>query len=659
MINPINSLILAHTKLKSRKLRTIVTVIVSSLMFSILALAVILFEGAYNTSFNKMSEGTIYSRNFVLAYPQDQNDIPFGRQPLTAEEKATLDKLLNEEIIARKNRSKQLGLDFDEKQARANLMPYQVQDKDRPNDFYLNESSIIARRFIAANPQSNFYTVFENAKQLAKKSGASQPFVATSVGINQHQQVFNKNKDGKYDFSQEMNREPKPYFDDSSNDSTTTSLTLAPETIYQTFLFKNHGWAATSGKIPILLQLSRLEKMLGMQPLDKKAPLDQQLVRIQQIREKAVGLEFNTCALNSLAMEQQNQALAYKKASADQQKTFDIAYETLNNSKCATPTVIKDSRSAEEKKHAANLMIFNHEFDGQPAEAQATELTFQVVGALPNSLDWSSGFLESIVQSLAGKFDFTSIVPSEMFFKMQNLKAIQSIYDSVVFDENNFPKSVETPIKPAIYMEYSTPEQARQAIDNFSCEPDFASFENGKFDQAYAECVGIKSFYLSTFGSRAADLIQVKKIFYQSLKIVGIVFAAIATIIMAGTVGRLIGDSRRETAVFRAIGFKRFDISAIYLTYSLLISILIIITAFAIAAAVAIILNYSFAPDLTARMVWLYGLQDNTFQFTLLGFNLFSYGIIAGTIVTVGIISTILPLLRNIRRNPIKDMRDE
>ena len=69
--------------------------------------------------------------------------------------------------------------------------------------------------------------------------------------------------------------------------------------------------------------------------------------------------------------------------------------------------------------------------------------------------------------------------------------------------------------------------------------------------------------------------------------IVALVIAAIAALIMMGMIGRVIGDSRRETAVFRAIGAKRNDIRAIYSTYTFFLSLGIVVATLVIGTAVA------------------------------------------------------------------------
>jgi ABC-type antimicrobial peptide transport system permease subunit len=128
---------------------------------------------------------------------------------------------------------------------------------------------------------------------------------------------------------------------------------------------------------------------------------------------------------------------------------------------------------------------------------------------------------------------------------------------------------------------------------------------------------------------------------------------------MMGTVGRLIADSRRETAVFRAIGAKRRDIAATYLLYMLLLSFFIALFAFIIGSGAMLVINHHFAPQATVQALVAYNAQDLNRSFSLFGLNALDMLLILGCVLAAGLISAILPLLRNIRRNPVRDMRDE
>ncbi len=126
-----------------------------------------------------------------------------------------------------------------------------------------------------------------------------------------------------------------------------------------------------------------------------------------------------------------------------------------------------------------------------------------------------------------------------------------------------------------------------------------------------------------------------------------------------GVVGKLIADSRRETAVFRALGATRLDIAQIYFTYSLNIAILISVLSVTAGAVIAYLISQRLSPDLTVTAMLVYNSTDLSKQFSLFGLDPIYIGFVCLLILVSVAIATLIPLITNIRRNPIGDMRDE
>jgi ABC-type antimicrobial peptide transport system permease subunit len=126
-----------------------------------------------------------------------------------------------------------------------------------------------------------------------------------------------------------------------------------------------------------------------------------------------------------------------------------------------------------------------------------------------------------------------------------------------------------------------------------------------------------------------------------------------------GIVGKIIADSRRETAVFRALGATRFAVAQIYLTYSLFIAAFIMLLAFVVGSGTALLLSNRLSPDASVSAVLAYNAQDVHKQFTFYGLDITYVAIVLCMVVLAALLSTVLPLLTNMRRNPIRDMRDE
>jgi ABC-type antimicrobial peptide transport system permease subunit len=125
------------------------------------------------------------------------------------------------------------------------------------------------------------------------------------------------------------------------------------------------------------------------------------------------------------------------------------------------------------------------------------------------------------------------------------------------------------------------------------------------------------------------------------------------------TIGRTITDGRHETAVFRAIGFKRIDISLVYIIYTVMLSIFVAILAGLIGLVGAYFVDTIYSPQLTAQAQYAFGGLDLSKEFSLIGFNAEQLCIIIAACLLTGALSMIIPLIRNVRRSPIRDMRDD
>ncbi len=656
MISVKNSLTLALTKLKARKIRNILTVVIASLMFAVLFFAVIVFEGFFAVSLPRFANETLSSKNMTVATMYDAISL-FKNGKVSNEQKVVLDRYWNEDILARQRRSKELGLPFDEKAARKETQPYEAYEEDRPNELWPVDSAPAVKRLVKEQVAVEQETREQKIKKYVKNTKA----VKVSKGYQlraQSRQVFLKNQNGEYAFPTNKKSERKGRPDDRV--PSVESLLLVPQEAYQAFLFNNNDWKAESKRVPIMLSINKVEYMLGLPKLSQDASPVEKSKRLQDIQKKSKDLIFSACYLNSVAMNQHSDALSYAKMTPVLQKDIKLAYAPIASNNCSVPQIMKDTRDAEDRKMENNSALFEHEFNGLEIQPEAQEVTFQVVGMLPPDRDYSEGLVDSTLRMLAGSADGENYVPMDMFMKLENRLDVQKMYAKP--EVNNLENIEEVTDSRVFFFEYKTPELVKDALDlNVCANMHYGVFEGEKIPKEIeVRCKKYKpEFFASSFGSRAADLLSVKETFRQIILIVGAVFAAIATIIMMGTIGRVISDSRRETAVFRAIGFKRFDIIKTYLTYGLILAGVTAAVAFGLALLVANILNTQFAPMLTAKANWIYCVRNFDLKFTLIGLNGELLGMIVLAILVIGLVATGLPLTRNIRRNPIRDMRDE
>ncbi len=208
------------------------------------------------------------------------------------------------------------------------------------------------------------------------------------------------------------------------------------------------------------------------------------------------------------------------------------------------------------------------------------------------------------------------------------------------------------------YAEFSTAQDAKRFIEKENCSIDYSKAEVAQNPVKFCVAQGTP-FSVAAYGSNSLALESASEKFAKYFKIGALAVSIIAAIIMMGTVGRMIADSRRETAVFRAIGAKKFDIAHIYFTYAILLSLMIAAFAILVGYLLASVANHRWSADITLQAINAFNVNDLNKTFTLYGFYGPDMLLLIGLTLVAGVVSAAIPLLRNLRRNPIRDMRDD
>jgi hypothetical protein len=84
-----------------------------------------------------------------------------------------------------------------------------------------------------------------------------------------------------------------------------------------------------------------------------------------------------------------------------------------------------------------------------------------------------------------------------------------------------------------------------------------------------------------------------------------------------------------------------------------------VVCAVGIGMVAAYFVDQTFAPDLTAQAQYNFGGLDLEKRVSLAGVNLQQLGLIVPACFATGVLSMIVPLVRNVRRSMIRDMREE
>jgi hypothetical protein len=198
------------------------------------------------------------------------------------------------------------------------------------------------------------------------------------------------------------------------------------------------------------------------------------------------------------------------------------------------------------------------------------------------------------------------------------------------------------------FVEFASASDAQKFIDEQGCT---VQYDNS--------CKPIGRPYQASLAfSNSAALDDMQNMFKKWSVYVMIGVVTLAALIMWITIGRTIVDGRHETAVFRAIGFKRIDIVLVYMLYAIILSTLVAVFAGIIGFTGAYILDNQFAPQLTAQAQYGFGAISSNNSIRLVGIDLQQILFILLACILTGLLSVVPPLVRNIRRSPISDMRE-
>lgn len=632
MISAVDAFILANTKLRTRKVRTVVTAVTASLLFGILLAAIFVLSGALNSAERFTNTGL--SNRYIVSY----DDFGSGQYDDTPELQARATELYTARIAAKKAEAKRLGIEFDQT---SEIRPV---DSDGDGKKYINTNAPSAQQAVGEQRAAR-QPFSEKAKQ------AAQPYHPIGIyaflpSINPG--VITAMEGGKESFKPKV-QDPQQQF---NRPGVENGWAYVDEKIVEPFLLDKKVLDTQKNltDIPVIAPIGKVEAALGLPVLPKDASAQDKLDRISYVRQNAAKATFTVCYRNETSI-----ALIAKTLRDDEEIKKNMAnkefvapsqqYNLPDESSCGASTVKKDTRTAEEKKYAVKQEEFEKKFDEYQA-ADQQKITFRVVGVGPSGIDFDSfSTVDGIVSMIAGStLQGQWIVPSGMFEQMPNRLDYDKFYpkpgdsSSQISTVGMISRSSEGQL-----IEFGSAEDVKAFYVKNSC----ASFVCGKEP------------YVAYFGSNSVVLDDMKQTITKVLQVAAGIMALIAALVMMGMVGRVIADGRRETAVFRAIGATRNDLRLIYTIYTVLFSMIIVATSLVIGFGLALLLESRYASDISTSMHLAFITAPLEETFHLVGFWPEMLATAAGLIVVAGLVSMQLPLIRNLARNPIKDMRDE
>lgn len=359
-----------------------------------------------------------------------------------------------------------------------------------------------------------------------------------------------------------------------------------------------------------------------------KVSTSEKVEAYRELIKDYAGKELLFCHRNDVAKSQLRTVLEHNKMATEDKDPKTVAVATPNcqnfdQNELLKLKIIEDPV----KQEAANKKRLFPIVASEPPSVQV--LRFRIVGFTPTvTSEPSDNNFEAIFGLVNASLRTNPIIiPIEVASQDPLLLA-------------NLDKSAP----PILLAEMSSLEQQKQVL---------ASGCQGK------ECNKEGAIILSSFGN-----IQVAfdSVISNIRKFV--LWAALAIIVMAAflimvTISKVIADSRREIAVFRAIGARRIDIAQIYATYGFMLTVRTLVIALVLAISASLILSDIYSASFTDALIQAVGGYELDARAVLLGFEPLWMAAITIALVISAVLGVGLPVVGSVRRSLIKQMREE
>lgn len=427
------------------------------------------------------------------------------------------------------------------------------------------------------------------------------------------------------------------------------SYTFTDQTLLSRYLLTTD--TADPKGIPVVVSAQEAASLFGKQAGIGEEPQNVRDKRawLSDIQTKLNGQTYQACYRNSAEqallekiqrdyadMKNNENTVGYKKPS--------LIYE-YPTQMCGDIIVKEDTRTTLEKQADDKAEDAQKKLGTYVAPSHRL-LTFQIVGIkyAQTFTDYTKSIDEYVKSLLVSQDDsFTLDIPLQMYNSLPDALKVTDIQQE--YNARITQYAATNDDFAARVLEFSSVDNARAFLNNETCPTSENSCD--------------KKFKASPYGSNYLILDEIGKTFSRIAAIAFPAVFGLAAIIIWFTISRIMAENRKETAVYRAMGAKRRGVTSIYITYILLIAFQIALTSLVLGVAAAFAVDYFYGATLTDTAVAAFGILDNAPRFSLFSLESPLLLVIIGSIFVISIIASIQPLIRNVRRSPIRDMRDE
>jgi hypothetical protein len=657
MIRPSYAVKLARTKLRSKRGVLLASIIVASLLFAALIAIVIVFTGAEKSA-SQFIKKAGNDRYLVRTSP----NIPYEKLslPLTPslEEIRAIKAYEKQYYQNLRDKYKSLGLTYDKETEVPSLKPSAWADKALPEEqrVTVDFSSPVVQAMNADKLEAYMKTAtnrLSDLKQIGDKYGAGGYYAVDKPSALLPIPTLRLIQNNKENFGDsDVKTGDSTSYGFYTNAIHNGSYSFTDQKLLGRYLLKSDS-SKLKG-IPVIVSAQEAATLFGKQVGIDKEPkkTSEKRAWLKNLQAKMNGQTYQVCYRNSaersmLDKIQRDYTEMKNNQGMEGYTKPNLVYD-YPTEPCGGIITKQDTRSAVEKQADLKAEEVQKKLGTYVAPSHRL-LTFQIVGikyAQPYT-DYSKGvdeYIKSLLTAQNAAQSFSLDIPMQLY---------ESLPDELRFDDIQKQESASTTGQNASInddfvsrvLEFAAVNDARAFLDNETC-PD-------------SELSCNKQFKASPYGSNYLILDEIGKLFNRIATIAFPVVLGLAAIIIWFTISRIMAENRKETAVYRAMGAKRRDVTAIYLVYILLIAVRIVAFSFLLGITAAFVVDYFYGKTLTDTAVTAFGIVDDAPTFSLFNVDSPLLLLIIASIFIISIVASAQPLIRNVRRSPIRDMRDD
>lgn len=621
-----DSALLALTKFKIRRVRLGLSVVFIAILCAAVITAYLALEKSTDSLESVTSRGL--SGKFIAVMSQ-KNEKMFSVVSNPPQE--ILDRAKNlykEETRRLAQESKKKGEEFIPNPADN---PIEVYDDGFEKVESLNFSSKIANNILAEYFEQNFPKTSEAA---IKKKMAEYPIKSVFESrIAAPQGKMIEIKDSQEKLAESIKRNSN----ERNIDNFLNSMSFQDDRLAG--IFYNQNFTLEKGEIPVLINYDFAEYLLGKKSIEDFAPPRQKYEHIQDLRNKINARAFELCWRNQADMDNIRAAFI-----SNRDKDSKVKYE-ISKVACGDTKIIKDTRTREEKSlQAKQEAELKKSTDYIAPDRQIVKM--RVIGLFPTGRTPSIGGLGGLFyQMLSSNIGSAGsvIIPQKIFSENTDQRTQNIINPPKVNSskQDNFMLNIAS--SKVYLVEFNNAQDLSKFVSEVNCQDEYCGKEF--------------SMRVDELPNNATVISEMKS---GAQSILGWIIAGVAiltAIIIYVVVNRIMVDSRRETAVFRAIGYSRLEIAQIYIAYVVIYSLIVAVLATILSLLATIWIGGDVQESASLEISAMFSLK-NIETFKIIEFTpvvLLSFF----PIFAVGLVASLLPLLLNARRSPLKNLRLE